>query len=68
MTPLPEDSPLLISEHDRATAVRRLQEAYAGQLLPREELDERLLRVLTAGTRNELVSVLATLPAPGRKT
>jgi hypothetical protein len=62
VTPLPEDSPLLISEDDRDTAVRHLQEAYAEGLVPHEELDERLLRVLTATTQGELASALASLP------
>lgn len=62
MTPLPEDSPPLIGEEDRDTAVRRLQDAYAEGLLPHEELDERLHQVLTAEAHSELVSALASLP------
>jgi uncharacterized protein DUF1707 len=61
VTRLPEDSPLLISEDDRDTAVRRLQEAYAEGRMPHEELGERLLCVLTAKTQSELVSALAPL-------
>ncbi|MDQ1051155.1 DUF1707 domain-containing protein [Streptomyces sp. V4I2] len=62
MPPLPEDSPSLIGEDDRDTAVRRLQEAYAEGLITDEELDERLHRVLTAKAQSELVSALASLP------
>ncbi|OIJ85676.1 DUF1707 SHOCT-like domain-containing protein [Streptomyces colonosanans] len=62
MTPLPEDSPPLIGEDDRDTAVQRLQEAYAERLISHEELDERLHQVLTAKAHGELVSALASLP------
>lgn len=62
MTSLPEDPPSLISEDDRDTAVQRLQEAYAEGHMSHEELDERLHQVLTAKTRSELVSPLASLP------
>ncbi|MFF8974726.1 DUF1707 domain-containing protein [Streptomyces sp. NPDC014995] len=62
MTPLPEDSPPLVGEEDRDTAVRRLQDAYAEGLIPHEELDERLHQVLTAEAHSELVSALASLP------
>ena len=62
MTPLPEGSPRLIGEDDRDTAVQRLQEAYAEELISHEELDERLHQVLTAKTHSELVSALASLP------
>lgn len=62
MTSLPEDLPSLISEDDRDTAVRRLQEAYTEGHLSHEDLDERLHEVLTARTRGDLVSPLASLP------
>ena len=59
---MPEDSPSLISEVDRDTAVQRLQEAYAEEHISHEEMDERLDQVLTAKTHTELVSALASLP------
>ncbi|GAA2564742.1 MULTISPECIES: DUF1707 SHOCT-like domain-containing protein [Streptomyces] len=62
MTALPEDRPPLISEDDRDTAVRRLQEAYAEGHISHEDLDERLHQVLTVKTHSELVSALALLP------
>ncbi|MFE7838923.1 DUF1707 domain-containing protein [Streptomyces sp. NPDC057474] len=62
MTSLPEDSPPLIRDNDRDTAVGRLQEAYAEGHISHEELDERLHQVLTAKTRGGLQSALASLP------
>ncbi|MET7704117.1 DUF1707 domain-containing protein [Streptomyces sp. NPDC005485] len=62
MTSLPEDSPQLIGEDDRDTAVQRLQEAYTEGLISHEELDERLHQVLTAKAHGELVSALGSLP------
>ncbi|MFJ8019831.1 DUF1707 domain-containing protein [Streptomyces sp. NPDC096311] len=62
MASLPEDLPSLISEDDRDAAVQRLQEAYAEGHISHEEMDEDLHQVLTAKTRNELVSALASLP------
>lgn len=62
MTSLPEQPPTLISEDDRDMAVRRVQQGYAEGHLSHEEMDERLHQVLTAKTRGELVSVLASLP------
>ncbi|MEV7345288.1 DUF1707 domain-containing protein [Streptomyces sp. NPDC093544] len=62
MASLPEQPPTLISEIDRDTAVRRVQEGYAEGHLSPEEMDERLHQVLTAKTRGELVSALASLP------
>ncbi|WP_188197695.1 DUF1707 SHOCT-like domain-containing protein [Nonomuraea sp. SYSU D8015] len=61
----PGHRPPLISEDDRETAVRRLQEAYTEGHLSHEELDERLHQVLTAETHSELVSALASLPEEG---
>jgi hypothetical protein len=51
-----------ISEADRDTAVRRVQEAYAQGHISREDMDERLHQALTAETHGELVSALASLP------
>ncbi|BFO18246.1 DUF1707 domain-containing protein [Streptomyces sp. KM77-8] len=62
MTPLPEDSPPLIGEDARDTAVQRLQEAYTEGLISHEELDERLHQVLTAKAHSELASALDSLP------
>ncbi len=62
MTFLPEDPPSLIGEDDRDTAVQRLQEAYTEGHISYEEMDESLHQVLTAKTRSELVSALASLP------
>ncbi|MEY9943472.1 DUF1707 domain-containing protein [Kitasatospora sp. GAS1066B] len=63
MTSLPEDPPPRITEDDRDTAVRRLQEAYAEGHLSHEDMDALLQRVLTARTRGDLVPALASLPA-----
>ena len=62
MAPLPEETPPLIGEGARNTAVQRLQEAYAEGLISHEELDERLHQVLTAQTHSKVVSALASLP------
>jgi hypothetical protein len=62
MTSRPEDPPPLISEGDRDTAVQRLQEAYTEGHISHEEMDERLHQALTANTRSELVTALASLP------
>jgi hypothetical protein len=62
VTPLPDDSPTLIGDEDRETAVRRLQEAYTEGHLSHEELDDRLHQVLTAEVRGQLVSALEALP------
>ncbi|MFJ8748916.1 DUF1707 domain-containing protein [Streptomyces sp. NPDC102441] len=62
MTATPEDRPPLISEDDRDTAVRRLQEAYAEGHISHEDLDERLHRVLTVTSHSELGAALASLP------
>jgi hypothetical protein len=51
-----------ISEDDRDTAVRRLQEVYAEGHISHQDLGERLHQVLTAETHSELVSALASLP------
>ncbi|CDR15034.1 DUF1707 SHOCT-like domain-containing protein [Streptomyces iranensis] len=63
MTPPPENPPSLVSEDDRDTAVRRLQDAYAQGHISHEEMDQRLHTVLTATTHDELASALASLPA-----
>ncbi|MFF2188907.1 DUF1707 domain-containing protein [Streptomyces sp. NPDC058155] len=62
MTSLPEDRPQLISDEDRDTAVRRLQEAYAEGHISHEEMDERLNHALTARTRGDLAPALDSLP------
>ncbi|MEJ1202442.1 MULTISPECIES: DUF1707 domain-containing protein [unclassified Streptomyces] len=62
MTSLPENSPPLIGEGDRNTAVQRLQEAYAEGLISHEELDKRLHQALTAKAHNELSLALVSLP------
>ena len=62
MPPTPDEAPRPVSEDDRDTAVRRLQDAYADGHLSREEMDERLDRALTATTRGELTSALDSLP------
>jgi len=53
----------VLSEDDRDTAVRRLQEAYVEGHISHEEMDEHLHYVLTAKTSSELASALASLPA-----
>ncbi|MEU3825431.1 DUF1707 domain-containing protein [Streptomyces sp. NPDC029080] len=68
MTSPPEDQPSLIGEHDRDAAVRRVQEAYAEGHISHQEMDERLHRVLTAGTHAELAPALASLPAESADT
>jgi hypothetical protein len=57
-----EDLPSRITEEDRDTAVRRLQDAYAGGDISHEEMDEGLHQVLTAEMRSELMSAVASLP------
>ncbi|MFF2078468.1 DUF1707 domain-containing protein [Kitasatospora sp. NPDC058162] len=51
-----------ISDAERDTTVRRLQEAYAEGGFTFEELDERLQRALTATTPDELAAALTGLP------
>lgn len=63
MTSLPEEPPSALSEDDRDTAVRRVQEAYTAGHISHEEMDDRLHRVLTATTHGELAPALASLPA-----
>ncbi|MFG2651357.1 DUF1707 domain-containing protein [Streptomyces sp. NPDC048436] len=63
MTALPQDPPPPVSEDDRETAVRRLQEAYAQGHISHEEMDEHLHQVLTAKTHSDLAPALASLPA-----
>lgn len=62
VTALPDDRPPLLSEADRDTAVRRLQEAYAEGHISHEDLDERLHQALTVRTHGELASAMASLP------
>lgn len=49
-------------------AVQRLQEAYTVGHISHEELDERLQQVLTARTRGETASALASLPEQNAST
>jgi len=58
----PEKPPTPISDDDRDTAVRRVQQGYAEGHLSHEEMDERLHQALTAKTHGELVSALSSLP------
>src|SRR5262245_30916091 len=53
-----------IPDDERDVTVRRVQEAFAAGHLSQEELDTRIERALTAGTRGELASVLSDLPEP----
>ncbi|MEU8488824.1 MULTISPECIES: DUF1707 domain-containing protein [unclassified Streptomyces] len=60
---LPQENPARpVSEDDRNTAVRRVQEAYAEGHLSHDEMDDRLQRVLIAKTYGDLEPVLASLP------
>jgi hypothetical protein len=59
----PEDRSSLVRDTDRNTAVRRVQEAYTEGYISYEEMDRRLHQVLTATTRHEIASALASLPA-----
>ncbi|TMR06728.1 DUF1707 domain-containing protein [Actinomadura soli] len=63
MTSPSQDPPSPISEDDRDTAVKRLQEAYSEGHISHEEMDAHLDRVLTAKTSGELARALASLPA-----
>ncbi|MFF9123775.1 DUF1707 domain-containing protein [Streptomyces sp. NPDC014889] len=63
MTSPREDRLPVLSEDDRETAVRRLQEAYAEERISHEEMDGRLGQVLTAKTHGELAAAVASLPA-----
>ncbi|MFJ8444629.1 DUF1707 domain-containing protein [[Kitasatospora] papulosa] len=62
MSTLPEDPSSLISEEDRDTVTRRLQEAYAEGHISHQALDDGLHQVLTARTNGELAVTLASLP------
>lgn len=57
-----EGSLPMISEDDRDTAVRRVQDAYAEGHISHEEMDGRLHRALAAGTRDDLAVAVALLP------
>ncbi|WJV45132.1 DUF1707 SHOCT-like domain-containing protein [Streptomyces flavofungini] len=63
MTSERENPSARVSEGDRDTAVRRLQEAYAEGHISHEEMDAHLQRVLTAETADDIASALASLPA-----
>jgi hypothetical protein len=59
---MPDDMPPRITEDDRDSAVKRLQEAFVEGHISHDEMDERLQAVLTAKTHGELVPALASLP------
>ncbi|MCX5384325.1 DUF1707 domain-containing protein [Streptomyces sp. NBC_00083] len=62
MPSLPKDPSRPITEDERDSAVRRLQEAYGDGHVPHEEMDERIHRVLTVTTHGALVAAVASLP------
>ncbi|MER7547183.1 DUF1707 domain-containing protein [Spirillospora sp. NPDC127506] len=62
MAPVPDDPSRPISEEDRDTAVRRLQDAYSKGQISHEELDDLLQQTLTAETHGDLGTALAALP------
>ncbi|MFD1931255.1 DUF1707 domain-containing protein [Nonomuraea mangrovi] len=64
----PENPPPLVSEHDRDTAVTRLQEAYAEGRISHEAMDQRLHQALTAKSHSDLVRALASLPVENAGT
>src|SRR6478609_1491251 len=59
----PEDRSSLVRDADRDAALQRVQEAYTAGYISHEEMDRRLHQVLTATTRHEIASALASLPA-----
>jgi hypothetical protein len=59
--PLPNDP---LKEHERQTAVRRIQRAMADGLIEFDDLDERFDQVFKANTRSELTAALSDLPTP----
>ncbi|WP_396446386.1 DUF1707 domain-containing protein [Actinomadura sp.] len=59
---MPDDPSRPISEEDRDTAVRRLQDAYSKGHISHEEMDELLQQALTAKTHGDLAASLASLP------
>ncbi|MFC4054526.1 DUF1707 domain-containing protein [Actinomadura syzygii] len=63
MPDVPEDPSTLIGDEDRENAVRRVQDAYAEGRVSHEDMTERLDRVLSARTRDELAKALTSLPA-----
>ncbi|GAA0553535.1 DUF1707 SHOCT-like domain-containing protein [Actinomadura livida] len=62
MPPIPDDPSRPVSEEDRDTAVRRLQDAYSLGHIPHEEMDALLHQALTAETHGDLATPLASLP------
>ncbi|MFD9886964.1 DUF1707 domain-containing protein [Streptomyces alboflavus] len=63
MSSVPENTSPRVTEVDRDSAVQRLQEAFAEGVIPQDEMHARLQTALTATTRDELASALASLPA-----
>lgn len=61
MTPRSDPPQRPLDEDDRERALQRLRDAYADGLVPHEEMDGRLDRVLAARTHGELASLLASL-------
>jgi DUF1707 SHOCT-like domain len=59
---MPNDVPPRITEDDRDTAVRRVQEAFAEGQISHTDMDDHLQAVITAKTPGDLVPVLAALP------
>ncbi|MGZ0153240.1 DUF1707 SHOCT-like domain-containing protein [Kribbella sp. WER1] len=64
MTSVPEDRSPAIGDTDRNAAVQQVQDAYTGGYLTHEEMDERLDKVLSARTRQEIEVAVAALPVP----
>ncbi|OON74950.1 DUF1707 SHOCT-like domain-containing protein [Streptomyces tsukubensis] len=62
MTSPSRDQPPRLTEDARDTAVRRVQEAYAGGHISHDKMDEHLHQVLAATRHSELDPVLASLP------
>ncbi|WUH89012.1 DUF1707 domain-containing protein [Streptomyces sp. NBC_00433] len=63
MTSTPRELPPQLTQEERDTAVRRLQDAFAEGHLTHEEMDQGLTTALAARTRGELAPVLERLPA-----
>lgn len=59
--PLPQDP---LEEHERQTAINRIQRAMANDEIKFDELDDRFELVFKANTRAELTAAVADLPTP----